>query len=191
MYANQFRENLIWPCSYSPRKPLLRWRTWLQRPRYSSSLGEKGGPRERWLYGTICIYTSPSTDYVRTYPPAEMRISHHSPPTTYDQTSLCLYSLVFFTRHLFWRAIPETWRFWSTEMVYDGCPVLLIFSAIRFTIRARTRTAVHYLIENNRAKLYFHFIWIRNCWTGNSVTTPTQQELQQFAICWNCMCFRF
>lgn len=37
----------------------------------------------------------------------------HNPrvPATYDQTSLCLYSLVFFTRHLFWRPISKTWRF--------------------------------------------------------------------------------
>lgn len=53
------------------------------RPRCFSSLRARGGPGEgRWLYGTICIYTSSNADYVRTYPPAEMRISRGSQPTT-------------------------------------------------------------------------------------------------------------
>lgn len=39
--------------------------------------------------------------------------------TSYNQTSLCLYSVEFFTRHLFWRAIPKTWRF-SPKMFYYG-----------------------------------------------------------------------
>lgn len=33
-----------------------------------------GRDPERWLYGTICIYTSTSTDYARTYPPAEITL---------------------------------------------------------------------------------------------------------------------
>lgn len=56
------------------------------RPRCSSSLRARGGAGrgERWLYGTICIYTSSGTDYGRTYPPVEMRRlpPHAEQPTT-------------------------------------------------------------------------------------------------------------
>lgn len=57
------------------------------RPRCSSSLRARGGARDgarRWLYGTICIYTSSGTDYGRTYPPVEMRRlpPHAEQPTT-------------------------------------------------------------------------------------------------------------
>lgn len=40
--------------------------------------------------------------------------------TSYDQTSLCLYSPVFFTSHLFWRPISKTWRFEAPKILYDS-----------------------------------------------------------------------
>lgn len=155
MYANQFRANLIWPCSYSPRKPLLRWRTWLQRPRCSSSLGVRGGPGE----AAMALW-----DNLHLHEPQHRLRPHLSSCRNEDLPPRCrqptteqafVYILLYFSPAICFDCLPisEAWRFWSIKIVYDGCPVLLIFSAIRFTIRLRASAAVHYRIENNTYQL--------------------------------------
>lgn len=105
--------------------------------------------------------------------------------TTYDQTSLCLYSLVFFTRHLFWRPISKTWRFWSPENTLRRAPrPLLIFHDRFFMATIPDQSDIRKTIVSNAPK---HIVFSYN----NDKVYPRERFVKQTDSVWWKMCQYF